>query len=97
MTPAEAAEAVKVQVQTDKERIEQQVIARYPRAPPGVRSGHLKNNWHMSGGAVCITSGMGYAGYLEHGTRKMAARPYVEKIKQTALPNITAIFAEIGG
>lgn len=32
MTPAEAAEAVKVQVQTDKERIEQQVIARYPRA-----------------------------------------------------------------
>jgi len=51
----------------------------------------------MSGGAVCITSGMGYAGYLEHGTRKMAARPYVEKIKQTALPNITAIFAEIGG
>mgnify|MGYP000013603275 FL=1 len=31
MTPAEAAEAVKVQVQTDKERIEQQVIARYPR------------------------------------------------------------------
>ena len=86
MTPAEAAEAVKVQVQTDKERIEQQVIARYPRAsnalrnaalsvlanpspsapgsPPGVRSGHLKNNWHMSGGAVCITSGMGYAGYL---------------------------------
>lgn len=32
MTPAEAAEAVKVQVQTDKERIEQQVIARYPMA-----------------------------------------------------------------
>lgn len=119
MTPAEAAEAVKVQVQTDKERIEQQVIARYPRAsnvlrnaalsvlanpspsapgsPPGVRSGHLKNNWHMSGGAVCITSGMGYAGYLEHGTRKMAARPFVDKIQQTALPNVMAIFAEIGG
>ena len=114
MTPAEAAEAVKVQVQTDKERIEQQVIARYPRAsnalrnaanpspsppgsPPGVRSGNLRRNWNMSGSTVCITSGMGYAGYLEHGTRKMAARPYVEKIKQTALPNITAIFAEIGG
>ena len=83
MTPAEAAEAVKVQVQTDKERIEQQVIARYPRAsnalrnvalsvlanpspsppgsPPGVRSGNLRRNWNMSGGAVCITSGMGYA------------------------------------
>lgn len=119
MTPAEAAEAVKVQVQTDKERIEQQVIARYPRAsnalrnaalsvlanpspsppgsPPGVRSGNLRRNWNMNGSTVCITSGMGYAGYLEHGTRKMAARPYVEKIKQTALPNITAIFAEIGG
>lgn len=68
-----------------------------PGSPPGVRSGHLKNNWHMSGGAVCITSGMGYAGYLEHGTRKMAARPFVDKIQQTALPNIMAIFAEIGG
>jgi hypothetical protein len=51
----------------------------------------------MSGGAVCITSGMGYAGYLEHGTRKMAARPFVDKIQQTALPNVMAIFAEIGG
>lgn len=68
-----------------------------PGSPPGVRSGHLKNNWHMSGGAVCITSGMGYAGYLEHGTRKMAARPFVDKIQQTALPNVMAIFAEIGG
>ena len=68
-----------------------------PGSPPGVRSGNLRRNWNMSGGAVCITSGMGYAGYLEHGTSKMAARPFVDKIQQTALPNIMAIFAEIGG
>ena len=41
MTPAEAAEAVKVQVQTDKERIEQQVIARYPRASNALRNAAL--------------------------------------------------------
>lgn len=41
MTPAEAAEAVKVQVQTDKERIEQQVITRYPRASNALRNAAL--------------------------------------------------------
>ena len=44
-----------------------------------------------------IESGMGYAGYLEHGTRKMAARPFVDKIQQEAMAKIRAIFEEIGG
>ncbi len=74
-----------------------------PGGTPGVRSGNLRRNWTMfsSGGSGSgtfgITSGMGYAGYLEHGTSKMAARPFVDKIKEDATPKVTAIFAEIGG
>lgn len=74
-----------------------------PGNPPGVRSGDLRRNWSMyysGGGGSCIMgiqSGMGYAGYLEHGTYKMAARPYVEKIKEKAMPEIARIFGEIGG
>ena len=70
-----------------------------PGSPPGVRSGNLRRNWTMfsGGGSFGITSGMGYAGYLEYGTSKMAARPFVEKIKEEAMPQIMAIFGEIGG
>ena len=42
---------------------------------------------------IAIETDKHYAGYLEHGTSKMAARPYVEKIKQQAEPEITAIFS----
>ncbi len=48
-------------------------------------------------GIFGIQSGMHYSGYLEHGTSKMAARPYVEKIKETAMPEILALFSELGG
>ena len=74
-----------------------------PGSPPGVQSGHLRLRWRMrsygsnGSGVMAIESGVTYAGYLEHGTRKMAARSFVDKIQQTALPNIMAIFAEIGG
>ena len=74
-----------------------------PGSPPGVRSGNLRRNWNMysSGGGgngiFGIQSGMHYSGYLEHGTSKMAARPYVEKIKETAMPEILALFSELGG
>ncbi len=70
-----------------------------PGGTPGVRSGNLRRNWTMFHGADVfgIESGMGYAGYLENGTRKMAARPYVDKIQQEAMPKIRAIFEEIGG
>ena len=72
-------------------------------SPPGVRSGNLRRNWNMysSGGGgngiFGIQSGMHYSGYPEHGTSKMAARPYVEKIKETAMPEILALFSELGG
>ena len=68
-----------------------------PGSPPGVRSGNLRRNWNMysSGGGgngiFGIQSGMHYSGYLEHGTSKMAARPYVEKIKETAMPEIRSL------
>lgn len=74
-----------------------------PGSPPGRRSGHLRTAWtiHCSAGGQIATfgivSGAHYSGYLEHGTRKMAARPFVDKIQEKALPEIITIFSEIGG
>ena len=76
-----------------------------PGSPPGVRSGNLRGNWSGQvnvgaggGGFVSLvvemTSNAHYAGYLEHGTSKMAARPFKEKIEQKALPKIIAIYSE---
>ena len=71
-----------------------------PGEPPAVRSGKLRSSFRpvagSSGGAlsvkVAIETDTHYAGYLEHGTSKTAARPYVEKIKQKAEPEIKSIF-----
>ena len=70
-----------------------------PGSPPGVRTGLLRTAWSpFSGANICgITSGAHYAGYLEHGTSKMAARPFVDRITNESLPEIIPIFAEIGG
>ena len=74
-----------------------------PSAPgslPGVRSGNLRRAWYMfragggGSGSFGIKSGMGYSGYLENGTRKMARRPFKDRITQKALPPIKAIFNE---
>lgn len=73
-----------------------------PGSPPGVRSGDLRRNWTPfayglfgDAGTLGITSGMHYAGYLENGTYKMAARPFVDKIQEEAAPKIEAIFSSI--
>lgn len=71
-----------------------------PGNPPAVRTGKLRSSFRPVSGAstgalsvkVAIETDTHYAGYLEHGTSKMAARPYVEKIKQRAEPEITSIF-----
>lgn len=74
-----------------------------PGSSPGVRSGDLRKTWSMyssgggGSGVFGILSGMNYAEYLENGTYKMAARPYVKKIKAQAMPEIMSIFGEIGG
>lgn len=74
-----------------------------PGGPPGVQSGHLRMKWRVrsygsgGNGVMAIQSGVHYSGYLEHGTSKMAARPYVEKVKETAMPEILALFSELGG
>lgn len=73
-------------------------------SPPGVRSGNLMRNWvpcHTEGGETGlfgILSAASYAGYLEHGThnedgsQRMGARPFVDRIQEKALPEITEIF-----
>lgn len=76
-----------------------------PGEPPARRTGALRLQWAKgveggssgSGGAkytAYIESQVPYGGYLENGTSKMAARPYVEKIKEKALPEIESIFSE---
>lgn len=72
-----------------------------PGSPPGRVSGFLRIAWtmyHAEGDApkFGITSAAPYAGYLEDGTKKMDARPFVDRIQQTALPEIRSIFEEVG-
>lgn len=77
-----------------------------PGSPPGRRSGHFRLAWtggsDASGSSgkgirinVWLESGSYYAGYLEDGTIKMAARPYVEKIKVVAAPKIVAVYSSM--
>lgn len=78
-----------------------------PGESPARRTGKLRLDWAR--GVEGVTSGsdevkytayiesqVPYAGYLEHGTSKMAPRPYVDKIKEKALPEIERIVREIG-
>lgn len=71
-----------------------------PGQLPGTPTGTLMRSWspyRTEGGETGyfgIFSAAEYAGYLENGTYKMAARPYVNKIQEKALPKVMAIFAE---
>ena len=76
-----------------------------PGEPPARRTGNLRLHWNgeVKGGAasaggtsitVELESQEHYAGYLENGTSKMAPRPFVDKIKEKAAPEIKRIFSE---
>ncbi len=76
-----------------------------PGEPPARRTGNLRMHWNgqvksenSSGGGVAIIAELesqeSYAGILENGTSKMAARPFTEKIKEKAVPEIQRIYSE---
>ena len=76
-----------------------------PGESPARRTGNLRMHWNGQvksenafGGGVAIVAELesqeSYAGYLENGTSKMAARPFVEKIKEEATPEIQKIYSE---
>ena len=66
-----------------------------PGSPPAMRTGTLMRSWRpMVFGAYNpgLEGGTPYAGYLEYGTSKMAARPYIDKIVEQAEPQIIAVY-----
>lgn len=77
-----------------------------PGNPPGVRSGFLRRAWktgvRFNGGSsdsgISITAYADakapYAGYLEEGTSKMAARPFVDPILTDVEPEVESIFSD---
>lgn len=75
-----------------------------PGEPPARRTGNLRLHWNGQAASVITVGGIKiiaqlesqepYVGYLENGTSKMAARPFVEKIKEEALPEIRKIYGE---
>lgn len=76
-----------------------------PGEAPARRTGNLRMHWNgqvksenTSGGGVSIVAELEsqepYAAQLENGTSKMAARPFVNKIKEGAMPEIQRIYSE---
>ena len=72
-----------------------------PGEAPAAQSGKLRQEWdditerqgngHTSIVTSRITSTTPYAGYLEEGIERMAARPFVDKIIEKAEPEILEI------
>ena len=77
-----------------------------PGEVPARRTGTLRLKWtggvkHVSGSddgnnsiVAYIESQTPYADYLEHGTKKMDPRPYLDRIKEKALPEAVKILSE---
>lgn len=76
-----------------------------PGEPPARRTGNLHMHWNgqvesekSSRGGTLVTAVLEsqekYATLLENGTSKMASRPFVDKIKEKAMPEIQRILRE---
>lgn len=71
-----------------------------PGEPPAVRTGVLRGSFRPlsqalgSGFLAALETNNHYAGYLEDGTCKMAARPYGDRIIEMAEPKINEIFTQ---
>ena len=76
-----------------------------PGEPPARRTGNLRMHWNgqvksentsNGGGAIAaeLESQERYAPFLENGTTKMKPRPFVERIKEKAAPEIKKIYSE---
>ena len=84
-------------------------VASAPGQPPSPDTGNLRRNWRQLPVAVtpngmgkwgvriklAIRSDVFYQQFLERGTRKMSARPHMQRIKDKARPQIAALFASI--
>lgn len=73
-----------------------------PGEPPAVRTGMLRMSWGLRASGdgrgnyvAAIQTHIPYAPWLENGTRRMAPRPYREKIIERAKPGVIRIFSEI--
>lgn len=76
-----------------------------PGEPPAVRSGILRNSWGSRTSSVragktlilkpSIATSIKYARYLEDGTKKMAPRPYQDKIIEHAVPRVLRIYKNL--
>lgn len=69
-----------------------------PGEAPAKMNGDLRKRWHKDTDILgenkvvaYIQSDMPYSSYLENGTGKIAPRPFVEKIKEKAKPEIERI------
>lgn len=76
-----------------------------PGEPPARRTGNLRMHWNgqvksensSRGGVVVVAeleSQEPYAIHLENGTTRMAPRPFVGKIQENAMPEISRIYSE---
>lgn len=66
-----------------------------PGEPPAVRTGVFRLSWQVAPDGIVPGINTRYgklAGWLEEGTRKMKPRPYVERIKAAAWPQVQRIY-----
>ena len=81
-------------------------VASVPGATPNPQTGNLRRNWRelpvgITGGGggvrirIAIHSDIFYQQFLERGTRKMAPRPHMDKIRDKAYPEIANLFSNI--